>query len=36
MYRNLLALVLAGVLLTGCTGATYIIYRLSQRLYTAP
>ena len=27
---------LAPALLTGCTGATYIIYRLSQRLYTAP
>ncbi len=27
---------LAPALLTGCTGATYIVYRLSRRLYTAP
>ena len=27
---------LAPALLTGCTGATYIIYRLSQHLYPAP
>jgi len=27
---------LAPALLTGCTGATYIAYRLSRRLYTAP
>ncbi|MGX9720355.1 YoaK family protein [Stenotrophomonas acidaminiphila] len=27
---------LAPALLTGCTGATYIAYRLSRRLYSAP